>query len=108
MLAGHHGAIDALAFRPDGAQLASGSQDGTVMLWDMATRRIWATLVGQESGVSAAAWSPAGDVLYTGGVDHLVVPWMVRPADAVSRICRDIETNFPGPARADCVRRPVS
>jgi WD40 repeat protein len=34
-LAGHNGLIQALAFRPDGRQLASTAQDGTVKLWDV-------------------------------------------------------------------------
>jgi WD40 repeat protein len=35
-LTGHAGPVTALVFSPDGKTLASGSQDGTVLLWDMA------------------------------------------------------------------------
>jgi WD40 repeat protein len=39
VLTGHSFGIEAVAFSPDGQSLASGSVDGTVRLWDMATRR---------------------------------------------------------------------
>jgi RNA polymerase sigma factor (sigma-70 family) len=37
-LAGHQAGVFALAFRPDGGALASASQDGTVLVWDLAGR----------------------------------------------------------------------
>ena len=33
----HKGAVDAVAFRPDGKTLVTGSADGTARLWDAAT-----------------------------------------------------------------------
>ncbi len=37
VLAGHTNRIRSLCFSPDGTFLASGSDDGTIMLWNIAT-----------------------------------------------------------------------
>ena len=34
-LTGHAGVVNSVAFGPDGDTLASGSRDGTVLLWDL-------------------------------------------------------------------------
>ena len=35
LLTGHKEAVTAVAFSPDGTKIASGSVDGTVLLWDV-------------------------------------------------------------------------
>jgi WD40 repeat protein len=36
-LEGHTNMVRCVAFRPDGKALVTGSEDGTIRLWDMAT-----------------------------------------------------------------------
>jgi len=44
-LTGHEGRITSASFSSDGSKLATGSEDGTVRLWDVATGRTTSTLI---------------------------------------------------------------
>jgi WD40 repeat protein len=52
-----------VAFSPDGRTLASGSNDRTVKLWDVATGRELSTLDGHAGEVESVAFSADGRVL---------------------------------------------
>jgi len=76
-LNGHTGPVTAVAFGPHDATLASGSGDGTVILWDVATRHILARLTNGNGSapVDNVAFSPDGKRLAVGSADGTLRLW---------------------------------
>jgi RNA polymerase sigma factor (sigma-70 family) len=78
---GDTGRVHSIAFRPDGAVLAAGLQEGTIRLWDIATGRELACFRG-NGRVTAVAFSPDGKTL---AAVHGAAPDML-PESAPERV----------------------
>ncbi|TDD98160.1 WD40 repeat domain-containing protein [Actinomadura rubrisoli] len=78
VLNGRVGAVLAIAFRPDGASLAIGGENGTAQLWDTSTLRPTGhPLTGHAATVWPVTFSPDGTVLATGDGDE-THPGLIR------------------------------
>jgi WD40 repeat protein len=74
---GHTGVVTSCAFSPDGALLASTSNDGTARFWQVADGSLQAVLIGHTGGVWDCAFSPDGALLATTSDDRTVRLWHV-------------------------------
>ncbi|GBG21162.1 WD-40 repeat-containing protein [Nostoc commune NIES-4072] len=76
-LTGHISPVWSVAFSPDG-QMASGSDDQTVKLWDIHDGKCLQTLQEHSDRVRSVAFSPDGQTLASGSEDQTVKLWDVR------------------------------
>lgn len=67
-----------MAIAPDGKSLATGSQDGSIKVWDMTTGQILSELTGHEASISSLSYSPDGRLIASASWDGSVALWDLR------------------------------
>jgi eukaryotic-like serine/threonine-protein kinase len=88
---GHAAPVNAVSWSPGNRQevahyrshIASGSDDGTVQIWDAMTGHKISSYRGHSGGVSAIAWSPDGKWIASAGIDCTVQVWA---ADSMRKV----------------------
>ncbi|KAF2716053.1 WD40 repeat-like protein, partial [Polychaeton citri CBS 116435] len=87
-LEGHGGGVPTVAFSPDSKMLASGSYDGTVRLWEVATGEEVQKLEGYNGVIWAIAFSSDGKMLASGSDDMTVRLWEMLASGSYDRTVR--------------------
>ena len=77
-----------MAFSPDSDVLASTGADKTVILWDVALRKLLVSLEGHQDRVRAVAFSPDRKHLVSGGDDETTILWKWDLATLAAQACR--------------------
>ncbi len=93
-LVAHTAPVQSLVFSSDGQTLASGSEDDTIILWDVATRQaIGQPLTLDRFAVDRLALSPDGKSLVTAGNSTLLL-WDVSAESWADWSCLRAGRNF--------------
>jgi eukaryotic-like serine/threonine-protein kinase len=78
---GHRDQVTALAWSPTINQIASGSRDKTIQLWDARTGNNMITYLGHAQAIASLSWSPNGAAIASGDFERIIRIWDATTGD---------------------------
>lgn len=75
---GHNEPIRDISFAPDDQRFCTGSDDGSVKIWDFERREMEKSLTGHGYDVRCVKWHPTKSLLVSGSKNNLVKFWDPR------------------------------
>jgi WD40 repeat protein len=83
---GHSATVRDLAFSPDGRTALSGSEDATLLVWDLASGKPIQRLAGHTGEVNSVAFSPDGRTALSGSEDTTLLVWDLASGKPIQRL----------------------
>jgi len=80
---GNEAVVWSIVLSPNGKTVASGSEDGTVRLWDIETKKVVAKWTGHTGAAMTLCWSVDGERVVSGSNDGTIRVWNVESGDTV-------------------------
>ncbi|ORX51948.1 WD40 repeat-like protein [Hesseltinella vesiculosa] len=89
---GHNGVVNSCQVTRRGTEVVvSGSDDGTIKLWDPREKTTSQTLENKYQ-VTSVAISEAGDTVYSGGIDNDIKVWDLRKQEVMYTLAGHVDT----------------
>eukprot|EP00759_Apiculatamorpha_spiralis_P027557 PhF_6_TR30374/c0_g2_i4/m.44502 len=84
-MTGHSERVTSVAFSPDNKYIVSGSEDGSVSVWDASSGEEVRVMYGHLDGVSSVAFSPDNKYIVSGSQDSTVRMWDATSEEDLKR-----------------------
>lgn len=83
---GHAESIRDISCAPNDERFATGSDDGTIKIWNFERMKEEKTLTGHGWDVKCVKWHPTKGLLVSGSKDNLVKFWDPRSAQVLTTL----------------------